>query len=163
MVLANCKNMSGTWTTFTTTTRYRPDNVETICPPVLATLNSGFDFQRGVSYQCSIAIMVLTYTVSHWARGMEHAYRSRRCLMPRPPNGLGNRNTNNVMVAHTRLPNVGSRSWSRFLAVSLQVTWVINPAVGCHYFPPVTLATLKRAATNFVAWWTEAWRCEQFA
>ena len=21
-------------------------------------------------------------------------------------------------------------------AVSLQVTWVINPAVGCHYFPP---------------------------
>jgi len=28
------------------------------------------------------------------------------------------------------------RSWSRFLAVSLQVMWVINPAVGCHYFPP---------------------------
>ena len=25
-------------------------------------------------------------------------------------------------------------SWA--LAVSLQVTWVINPAVGCHYFPP---------------------------
>ena len=32
-------------------------------------------------------------------------------------------------VAHTRLPSVGSRSWSRFL---------------------------KRAATNFAAWWTEA-------
>jgi len=31
---------------------------------------------------------------------------------------------------------IGSRSWSRFLAVSLQVTWVIHPAVGCHYFPP---------------------------
>ena len=31
---------------------------------------------------------------------------------------------------------VGSRSWSRCLAVSLQLTWVINPAVGCHYFPP---------------------------
>ena len=31
---------------------------------------------------------------------------------------------------------IGFRSWSRFLAVSLQVTWVINPAVGCHYFPP---------------------------
>jgi len=28
------------------------------------------------------------------------------------------------------------RSWSRFLAVSLQVTWVINPAVGRHYFRP---------------------------
>ena len=35
-----------------------------------------------------------------------------------------------------RLPSVGYRSWSRFLAVSLQVAWVINPAVGCHYFPP---------------------------
>ena len=39
-------------------------------------------------------------------------------------------------VAHTGLPSVGFRSWYRFLAVSLQVTWVINPAVGCHYFPP---------------------------
>jgi len=39
-------------------------------------------------------------------------------------------------VAHTRLPSVGFRSWSRFLAVSLQVTSVIYPAVGCHYFPP---------------------------
>ena len=41
-----------------------------------------------------------------------------------------------VKVAHTRLPSVGFRSWSQFLAVSLQVVWVINPAVGCHYFPP---------------------------
>jgi len=41
-----------------------------------------------------------------------------------------------VKVAHTRLPSVGFRSWSWFLAVSLQVTWVINPAVGCHYFSP---------------------------
>jgi len=41
-----------------------------------------------------------------------------------------------VKVAHNRLPSIGFRSWSRFLAVSLQVTWIINPAVGCHYFPP---------------------------
>ena len=41
-----------------------------------------------------------------------------------------------VKAAHTRLPSVGFRSWSRFLAVSLQVTWVTNPAVGCHYTPP---------------------------
>ena len=41
-----------------------------------------------------------------------------------------------VKVAHDRLPSVGFRSWSRFLAVSLQMTWVINPVVGCHYFPP---------------------------
>jgi len=39
-------------------------------------------------------------------------------------------------AAHTWLPSVGFRSWSRFLAVSLQVTWVINTVVGCHYFPP---------------------------
>jgi len=38
-----------------------------------------------------------------------------------------------VKVVHTRLPIVRFRSWSRFLAVSLQVTWVINPAVGCYY------------------------------
>ena len=41
-----------------------------------------------------------------------------------------------VKVAHTRLPSVWFRSWFRFSAVSLQVTRVINPAVGCHYFPP---------------------------
>ena len=42
----------------------------------------------------------------------------------------------NIKVAHTRLPSIGFLSWSRFLAVSLQVTWIINPTVGCHYFPP---------------------------
>jgi len=64
----------------------------------------------------------------------------------------------NVKLAHTRLPSVGFRSWSRFLAVSLQVTWVINLTVGCHYFPPglqLPPATLKETATNFAAWWTE--------
>ena len=38
-----------------------------------------------------------------------------------------------LQVAQTRLTSVGFRSWS---AVSLQMTWVINPAVVCHYFPP---------------------------
>ena len=33
-------------------------------------------------------------------------------------------------VAHTRVPSVGFRRWSRCFAVSLQVTWVINSAVG---------------------------------
>jgi len=41
-----------------------------------------------------------------------------------------------VKADHTWLQSVGFWSWSRFLVVSLQVTWVINPAVGCHYFPP---------------------------
>jgi len=40
----------------------------------------------------------------------------------------------NKKVAHTGLQSIGFRSWSRFLAVSLQVMWVINPAVSCHYF-----------------------------
>ena len=39
-----------------------------------------------------------------------------------------------VKVAHTQLSSAGFRSWSRFLAVSLQATWVINLVVGCHYF-----------------------------
>jgi len=42
--------------------------------------------------------------------------------------GLSKKMGKKVKVAHTRLP--------RLLAVSLQVTWVINQAVGCHYFPP---------------------------
>jgi len=61
-----------------------------------------------------------------------------------------------IKVAHTRLPSVGS--WSRFLAVSLQVTWLKPgsrlPLLSAR--PEVTSTTLKRAATNFAAWWTEA-------
>ena len=65
-----------------------------------------------------------------------------------------------VKVAYTRLPSVGFRSWFRFLALSLQVSWVINKPGGrlplLSARPAVTPATLKRAATNFAAWWTEA-------
>jgi len=61
-------------------------------------------------------------------------------------------------AAHTRLPNVGFRSWSWFLAVSLQVTSHKPssrlPVLSAR--PAVTLVTLKRAATSFAAWWTEA-------
>jgi len=39
-------------------------------------------------------------------------------------------------VTRTRLPSIRFRSWSRIFAVSLLVMWVINPPVGCHYFPP---------------------------
>ena len=39
-------------------------------------------------------------------------------------------------VSQTRLPSAGFRRWSRFLAVSLQLTLVINLAVGSHYFSP---------------------------
>ena len=64
-----------------------------------------------------------------------------------------------VKVAHTRLPSVGFRSWSWFFAVSLQVTWVINPAVGCHYFPPglqLPPQPLRGLLPFFSAWWTES-------
>jgi len=57
-----------------------------------------------------------------------------------------------IKVAHTQLQSLGFRSWSRFLAVSLQVTWVINPAVGCHYFPPdlqLPPQLLRALLTNF--------------
>ena len=63
------------------------------------------------------------------------------------------------MSARTRLPSVVYRSWSQFLAVSLQVTWVVSPAVGCHAVlsgrPAVTPATLKTGAANLAAWWTK--------
>ena len=63
----------------------------------------------------------------HYKRSSLFASRSST-YVTRP---LVFRPSKKVKVAHTPLP-----SWSRFLAVSLQVTWVINPAVGCHYFPP---------------------------
>jgi len=59
-------------------------------------------------------------------------------LVPAHLGSLGQRAVKRVCVkvTHTRLPSVGFWSWSRFLAVSLQVAWVINPVVGCHYFLP---------------------------
>jgi len=67
------------------------------------------------------------------------------------------RNYKKVKGAHTRLPSVGFLGWSRFLAVRLQVTWVIIPSVKVYFSDrsTVTLAILKRAATSFAAWWTE--------
>ena len=72
-----------------------------------------------------------------------------RCPDYRPPNSYtlcDEHNTHKLThkrrsacrekAAHTQLLSVGFWSWFRFLAVSLQVMWVINPAVGCHYFPP---------------------------
>jgi len=44
--------------------------------------------------------------------------------------------TSPVSNTHTQLPSAGFRSWSQWLAVSMQVTRVINPVVCCHYFPP---------------------------
>ena len=75
-------------------------------------------------------------------------------------------------AAHIRLRSVGFRSWSRFSAVSLQVMRVIKTPLKLRPYgaiqiclllllllsarPAVTPTTLKRAATNFAAWWTEA-------
>ena len=49
-------------------------------------------------------------------------------------------------------PSVPHRSWSRFLAVSLQVTWVIKPAVGCHYFSPVGPQLPSQGRSQGWAW-----------
>ena len=63
-----------------------------------------------------------------------------------------------VKVAHIRLPSVGFRSWSRFLAVSLQVTWVINPVVCCHYFLPGLQLPPQHLRGLLPILWTEAHR-----
>jgi len=67
----------------------------------------------------------------------QHARHSsnRICLIIQSHKAL-NAGGKKGRVAHTRLPSVGCRSWSQCLALSLQVTWIINPTVGCHYFPP---------------------------
>ena len=74
--------------------------------------------------------------------------------------------TKKVKVAHTRLPSLGFRSWSKFLAVSLQVTWVIKPAVGCHYFPPglqLPLQPLRGLTPTSLLGEQRHDGCEQFA
>jgi len=79
---------------------------------------------------------------------------------------LVNNCTKKVKVAHTRLPSVGFRSRSRFLAVSLLVTWIINLNVGCHYFPPgVQLSTQRLKGTLPISLLGEQRHngCEQFA
>ena len=81
-------------------------------------------------FTCNPAASWAFGTLCKWSalQPMTHNTYSRFCYF---------QNTvKKVKVAHTRLPSIGFRSWSRFLAVSLQATWVINPAVSCHYFPP---------------------------
>jgi len=71
-----------------------------------------------------------------------------------------------VKVAHTRLLSVGFWSLSRFLAVSLQMMWVINPAVGCRYFPPgLQLPSQTLRGLVPISLFGEQWHdwCEQFA
>ena len=69
-------------------------------------------------------------------------------------------------VVHTRLPSVGFRSWFRFLAVSMHVTWIINPALGCHYFPPglqLPAQPLRGLLPILLLGEHRHDRCEQFA
>ena len=65
-------------------------------------------------------------------------------------------------LAHTRLPSVAFRSWSRFLAVSLQVTWVINPTIDCYYFLPGpqlgTISLLFFGSTSGYLWYCRGLR-----
>ena len=71
-----------------------------------------------------------------------------------------------VKVAHTRLPSEGFRSWSRCLAVSLQVMWVINQAAGCQHFPPglqLPPKPLRRLLPILLLGEQRRNGCEQFA
>ena len=90
------------------------------------------------SYYVSEQWTVLSFH-RHWTT-MSHKQWTLLCSANAPNKSLsrtGARQSGNKGKGSTySLPSVGFRSWSRFLAVSLQVTWVINPAVGCHYFPP---------------------------
>jgi len=71
--------------------------------------------------------------------------------------------TSNVFRYATTLGNqitsVGLRADPSFLAVRTQVTLVINPVVGCRYFPPSPqlLSQPKRShrwpVPNYTAWW----------
>ena len=64
-----------------------------------------------------------------------------------------------IQVVSYLITSVGHGADSDFLAVSPQVTLVINPVVGCHYFPPgpQLLSQPNRSPTwpvpNYTAWW----------
>ena len=65
--------------------------------------------------------------------------------------------------------SIGFQSWSRSLADSPQVTEAINPAVGCHYFPPGPRLPPQPPSINaywpvpnYTAWW-QRHMCKQLA
>ena len=68
----------------------------------------------------------------------DHTGRQTHRLHLRPKNS--NQRRKKIMTSKCPTKRGKSKgspySLTRFLAVSLQVMWVINPAVGCHYFPP---------------------------
>jgi len=101
---------------------------------ILLTPPGGSDYWS--RYSCSMQILdwplTLTYNADFkFLASYGHEPYTRKNQGQKSLDQKTDRRTDTKKVAHTRLP-----SWSRFLAVSLQVTWVINPAVGCHYFPP---------------------------
>ena len=70
----------------------------------------------------------------------QHTYSNAEfidCAFVHPVGWLGSRVVS-VLDSGAVRPGFKSQPWrwSRFSAVSLQVTWVLNPPVGCHYFPP---------------------------
>ena len=69
------------------------------------------------------------HTWHHLANTMKQSEWRWQCglLLPFCKKGKGSP----YSIAKRRVPEL-----TQCLAVSLQVTWVINLAVGCHYFPP---------------------------
>ena len=69
-----------------------------------------------------------------------------------------------VKLAHTRLPSIGFRSWSRVLCSQPAGDMSHKPGSRLPLLsarPAVTLAALKKAATSFAAWWMRHGGCEQ--
>jgi len=91
------------------------DNVANACLSLLRRLTPGSVYRTYLQHHQSRSIFRMFWTPQHSP------------LLPSPPREVTNDKGS---------PHMGFRSWSLFLAVNLQVTWVINPAVGCHYFPP---------------------------
>jgi len=64
-----------------------------------------------------------------------------------------------IKVAQTWLLSIGFQSWSRFFGSQPAGDVSHKPGGRLPLLsarPTVTIATLKKAATNFAAWWTEA-------
>jgi len=118
--------------------------------------------------RCSVALLRSSPAPPSTSVAPPPSSRTPRCPPARSKPNVARRvcMIKKVKVAHARLPSAGFRSWSRFLAVSLQVTWIINPTAGCHYFPPglqLPPQPLRRLLPTLLLCGQRHNGCEQFA
>ena len=102
-------------------------------PPEQSSKQRTWQTMQCVVLCCRCVVLCSRSSAADWSQSLIHSAQ-----MPPSAAASDRRSSNDnkaKKLAHTRLLNVGFRSWPQFLAVSLQVTWVINPPVNCHYFP----------------------------